>query len=645
MCGICGLAGRASDRPPLDAPALRAMTEAIVHRGPDEDGHHLAPGIAMGMRRLSVIDLSSSHQPLANERGDVWTVFNGEIFNFRALHDELRAKGHTLASAGDTETIVHLYEEHGPDFPRRLRGMFAIAVWDEPRRRLVLARDRMGVKPLYYAITPAGLAFASEVKSLLAGGLIEPRLDPLAAELYLAFGYVPGPRTLFEGVRKLAPATTLVWQDGEPLGESTYWTPWEDAPPSGASWEEDEETLLHLLRESVRARMVSDVPLGVMLSGGLDSSLITALMSEVSVEPVKTFSVGFTEDAQANELADARRVAERFGTDHHELLTSAMDHPSLLQDALWHLEEPITDLSFLGFVLLSRLAREHVTVALCGQAADELLGGYPKHAVAHAADRLARLPAPTRSAVAAAGAALPEGSRVGRGLRAASAREDAERLLQMSRVVLARARVALLRPDFRDDRAEALLRETVRARASGRPGSVLRETLYLDTRLALVDLMFLYFDKMSMASSLEVRVPFADHDVVAFCMGLPDDRRITRGRRKELLRRVSRGLLDDATIDKRKRAFFRAASSTWLSANRAVVRETLLDERARGRGIFQPGAVERLIADSRGGGRAGEPLLAVLLLELWHRHFIDADGPGRALARAAAAGQTAIGGA
>jgi asparagine synthase (glutamine-hydrolysing) len=590
----------------------------------------------MGMRRLSVIDLASSHQPIAEERGEVWTVFNGEIFNYRELRSELQKAGHTLATGGDTETIVHLYEEHGVDFPSRLRGMFAIAVWDEPRRRLVLARDRMGVKPLYYALGPQGLAFASEIKSLLAGGLVEPRLDGEAAELYLAYGYVPGPRTLFEGVRKLAPASTLVWQDGKVVNEAVYWTPWQDPIESGASWEDDQERLLALLRESVRARMVSDVPLGVMLSGGLDSSLVTALMSETSAEPVKTFSVGFTEDLAANELNDARRVAERFGTDHHELLTSAMDHPSLLYEALWHLEEPVTDLSCLGFLLLSRLAREHVTVALCGQAADELLGGYPKHLVAHAADRLSRLPSSARSMIAAAAAGFPEGSRLGRGLRAAATDDDAERLLQMSRVVLAAQRLELLDPSFRMSDGELQLREAIRQRASGRNGSVLRETLHLDTKLALVDLMFLYFDKMSMATSLEIRVPFADHDVVSFCMGLPDDRRITRGRRKEILRRVSRGLLDDATIDKKKRAFFRAASSTWLRSNEGVVEDVLLDERAGARGIFAPGAVERLIARSGGerageGGRSGEPLLAVLMLELWFRQFVDPDSPGRRL--------------
>ncbi len=626
MCGICGLAGRAVDRPPLQLAPLRAMTAAIEHRGPDEDGHHLGPGVAIGMRRLSVIDLACSHQPLCNERGDVWTVFNGEIFNFAELRRELQDRGHRLRSAGDTETIVHLYEEHGDRFATRLRGMFAIAVWDAVHRRLVLSRDRMGVKPLYYAITPRGLAFASEVKSLLAGGLVRAQLDPFAAELFLAYGYVPGPRTLFAGVRKLAPATTMVWENGSLAREYEYWTPWDDPPATGGSWQEDEEILQGLLRKSVGDRMVSDVPLGVMLSGGLDSSLITALMAEQSSAAVKTFSVGFTEDAQANELADARAVAQRLGTDHHELLTSASDHPSLIEHALWHLEEPVVDLSFLGFLLLSRLAREHVTVALSGQAADELLGGYSKHAIAHAADRLARLPG-ARHGAAAAGRGLSQASRVGRGLRALGAEDDAERMFEMSRVILEGQRRALLSREFRATHDPSRLRDPIRARASGRSASVLCETLHLDSKLALVDLMFLYFDKMSMATSLEVRVPFADHDVVAFCMALPDDRRIHRGRRKELLRRASRGLVDEATIDKKKRGFFRAASSTWLSTHRdGLVRDVLLDPAARARGIFDPKAVERLVDAPIGGGRSGEPLLAVLLLELWHRQFVDAPG-------------------
>src|SRR4051812_24482838 len=324
MCGIAGIAAADPRRTPLEPEALRAMTVAIEHRGPDEDGHLLEPGVALGMRRLSVIDPAGSPQPVATEDGEVAAVFNGEIYNFRELREELRGRGHRFATDGDGETIVHLYEELGPRFVERLRGMFAIALWDRRRRRLVLARDRMGVKPLYVAETGAGLAFASEVKSLVAAGLVRPRLDPAAAELFMAWGYVPGPLTLFEGVRKLDPATYLVFEEGRVVEERTYWTPW-DSPPQGvgSSWQEDGERLLELLRTATRARMVSDVPLGVMLSGGLDSSLLTALMAEASERPVQTFSLGFVEGAAANELAEARQGAGPPRTGHPQPQTPA----------------------------------------------------------------------------------------------------------------------------------------------------------------------------------------------------------------------------------------------------------------------------------------------------------------------------------
>jgi asparagine synthase (glutamine-hydrolysing) len=613
---------------------LGAMTGAIVHRGPDEGGQLLQAGIALGARRLSIIDLPGSHQPLSNEDDSIWTIFNGEIYNFPALRERLARDGHRLVTRGDTETIVHLYEDHGLDFPRHLRGMFAIAVWDAPHRRLVLARDRMGVKPLYYAHTAVGLGFASEIKSLIAGGLIKPALDPIGAELFLAYGYVPGPRTLFEGVHKLDPATVLVWQDGRIVEERTYWTPWDDPRARDETWDDDQRQLLALLRESVRSRMISDVPLGVMLSGGLDSSLITALMTEHSTEPVKTFSIGFVEDREANELGTAEQVAKRLGTDHQALLTSATEHPALLEEALWHLEEPVADLSFLGFLLLARLARQQVTVALCGQGADELFAGYTKHSVAAAAGKVGGLPAPAIGLLRRLGIAMPEKSRLGRALRAVSARDAPERLLAMSRTVLAGERQRLLTPDFRVPDAEADIAGAIARLVPPPPMTVLGQTLYLDTRLALPDLMFLYFDKMSMATSLEVRVPFADHDVVSFCTALPDDRRVWRLRRKELLRRVARGLIDDTIIDQRKRGFFRAAVGTWLGSHRdGVVRETLLDERTRLRGIFDQRELRRLIAGSGGRGRNGEPLLACLLLELWHRKFVDGGSTANAASR------------
>jgi asparagine synthase (glutamine-hydrolysing) len=640
MCGICGVASGDPRTVPLDMESLQAMTDVIAHRGPDDDGFRLDAGIALGMRRLSIIDLPGSRQPVANEDGSVSTVFNGEIYNFPDLRRDLVRRGHTLVTRGDTETIVHLYEDHGPDFVRRLRGMFAFAVWDAPRRRLVLARDRMGVKPLYLAEGPFGLAFASEVKSLVAGGLVEPRLDPLGAELFLAYGYVPGPRTIFAGVRKLDPASLLVWEDGRLVEERTYWSEWDDAPPRrGGSWHADQEQLLELLRTSVRARMISDVPLGVMLSGGLDSSLVTALMAEQSTRPVETFSIGFQEDGRANELADAQRVADRLGTAHHPLLTSAVDHPELLDRALWHIEEPIADLSCLGFLLLSELARQHVTVALSGQGADELLGGYFKHQVAWAAQVAGHVPAGVRGAMGRAGPRLSSRSpSAARALAAITTSDPVTRQLAMSRVLSAQDRRSLLTEEFRQPDAEAEIAGAVARHLEGRTGSVLAEVLAGDRRLALVDTMFLYFDKMSMAASLEVRVPFMDHDVVGFCAGLPDDRAVWWGRRKELLKRAARGLIDDEIIDKPKRGFFVGALGTWLRVHRdLLLRETLLDPHTLARGQINEQPLLALVQESGAHGKtAHRRLLSLLLLERWQRLWVDPDSPGRRLARSAA---------
>jgi asparagine synthase (glutamine-hydrolysing) len=627
MCGICGITSTDPRRLPLDLPTLAAMTSAIEHRGPDEAGHAIHPGVALGMRRLSIIDVAGSQQPVSTEDDQVTAVFNGEIFNFPELRAELMGKGHRLATAGDSETIVHLYEEHGPDFVRRLRGMFAIALWDKSRRRLVLARDRMGVKPLYYAATRAGLAFASEVKALLAGGLVRAELDPLGAELFLAHGFVPGPYTLFAGVRKLDPASLMVVEEGRIVDQRAYWNPWEDGEPRAARpWKEEQERLLELLRESVRARMISDVPLGVMLSGGLDSSLITALMAEQSSRPVQTFSIGFAEDA-VSELPDAEHVARRLGTDHHALLTSASEHAGLLDQAIWHLEGPIADVSCLGFMLLSRLAREHVTVALSGQGADELLGGYRKHEIAAMAANLHRwVPAPGRRLAAAAARRPVRRSTLARGMLALWTDDPAERLLAMSRVLQAGERGELLAPEFQHPAAEAEIAGVVRRHLPPVAMSPLGETLHIDTRVALVDNMLLYFDKMSMAASLEVRVPFMDHDVVSFCSRLPDGRRVWRGRRKELLKRLSRGLVDDRIIDKPKKGFFHEGLGAWLTHHRdALVRETLLEGPALDRGMYRPAAVLDLVERAKLDKKASQKLFSLLALERWMLMFVDGE--------------------
>jgi asparagine synthase (glutamine-hydrolysing) len=637
MCGICGFAARDPRALPLDPGTLRGMCEVMRHRGPDDDGQLIEPGVAMGMRRLSILDLDTGAQPISSEDENVTTVFNGEIYNFQDLRAKLAGR-HRLATRGDTETIVHLYEDHGPRFVEHLTGMYAIAVWDRPRRRLVLTRDRMGVKPLYVAETADGLAFASEIKCMIAGGLITPELDPLAAELFLAYGYVPGPHTLFAGVRKLAPATTLIWEDARIVAEEPYWQPSFDARgPGRRSWQDDQEELLALLRSSVRGQMVSDVPLGVMLSGGLDSSLVTALMTEVSDRPVQTFSIGFAGHSQS-ELPDARRVAEALGTDHHELVTEAADQPEMLADILWHLEEPVADLSIFGFRQISRLARETVTVALSGQGADEILGGYRKHQVAYGSHIVRQLP-PVAGSMLWRSGLLDGGSTRARGLRALISDDPAERLLAMSRVLPSSDRALVFEPGFMSPAAEPAIRDAVLQHVPNEDLSTLTQTLYLDTRLALADQLFLYFDRMSMAESLEVRVPFADHQLVSFCLSLPDRRRVWLMRRKELLRRASQGLVTDQVLRKKKQGFFRYAMGPWLSHHQGFVRDVLLDERARSRGQLRLPAVARLI-DGAGhlGIKADQQLLCLLLLEQWQRLFVDADSYAATRTAAAVAG-------
>jgi asparagine synthase (glutamine-hydrolysing) len=603
------------------------MTDAMRHRGPDDRGELLEPGIALGMRRLSIIDVEGGRQPSTNEDETVAAIQNGEIYNFRSLLAEL-GSAHRLSSRCDTEVIVHLYEEHGIDFPRHLAGMYAIAVWDRTRRRLVLARDRLGIKPLYVAELADGLAFASEVKALVAGGLITPSLDPVGAELFMAYGYVPGPRTLFAGVRKLMPASILVYEDGRITREESYWNPRQEIPERrpGARWEDDTGELLAILRRSVREHMVSDVPLGLMLSGGVDSSLIGALMAEASPQPIKTFSIGFSGRPDSNELADARRVAERLGADHHELEIELRDDPAALEDMLWHIEEPIADLSSLGFQLICQLARREVTVALSGQGADELFGGYRKHQIAAGADLVARIPGGVALAAGLAGRASA-GSTLGRGLTALSAHSPVERLLAMSRVTGPEMRSALFTGSFRSSVGEAAAVEAATQYALPEGISILDQTLELDRRMALVDQLFLYFDKMSMSASLEVRVPFVDHRLVSFSLALPNSRRVWLLRRKEVLRRAARGLVDDSVLKKKKTGFLNAALADWLRTHRdGFVRDVMLDPRTRDRGQLDPATLEALISDAGESGRKNaQVLFCALMLELWQRLWVDGD--------------------
>jgi asparagine synthase (glutamine-hydrolysing) len=598
----------------ISPEVLDRMTDVIRHRGPDDVGTYTAPGVAIGVRRLSIVDVVEGHQPFPNEDGTVWAAQNGELYEHAAIRDRLRSDGHAFTSRCDTEIIPHLYEAYGDDFPTQLRGMFGIVVWDERRRRAVLARDRLGIKPLYYATAGDRLVFASELKSVLASGVVDVELDYAAIDAYLTLGFFPAPLTPLLGVRKLLPGHTLVIEDGR-VSERPFWTYPAPAPVSGPSVEEHAERLLAKLDESVRLRLMSDVPLGAMLSGGLDSSLIVALMARHMNEPVKTFAVGFAGTGETNELADARHVSDVLGTDHHELELSLDDRVDL-EDLCWHMDEPLADLSALGFRALSELASRHVTVALSGQGADELFAGYRKHRAAAIGGAFSR-------------ATLGLGPRVARlvpdrgntALQTLGAGGPVERLVAASTHLTGPERARLVTGPLAGvhGTAATILRERlgdVRADALG-------SALYLDARLGLADDMLHYFDRASMAHSLEVRVPFLDHQLVELAATIPSAYKLHRfSRSKHVLKLAARGLVPDRIIDKPKVGFFNRSVEGWLHAQTdGAVADYLLDPGARVHELVDRTALESLVR-SHSHDSGTYVVLSLLMLEIWLRTFL-----------------------
>ncbi|MHB1571599.1 MAG: asparagine synthase (glutamine-hydrolyzing) [Solirubrobacteraceae bacterium] len=617
MCGICGVIQVVGRRRPVLAPGvIDRMTDAMTHRGPDDRGIFVEDGAALGARRLSIIDVVAGHQPLANEDGRIWAAQNGELYNHAEIRRGLERDGHRLLSRCDTEIIPHLYERDGLMFPERLTGKFAIAVWDGARGRAVLARDRLGIKPLYYARSGDLLVFASELKSLLASGLASTALDYEAIDAYLRFGFVPGPRTPLQNVRKLMPGHRLVIEDGS-VREERYWEFPKPAPDETMSEGEAAERLLDELEQAVRRRLMSDVPLGAMLSGGLDSSLIVALMARNMSEPVKTFSVGFAEAGEANELNAARLVADAFGADHHPLELSFDEQTIDLANLAWSLDEPLADLSALGFLALSGMASRHVTVALSGQGADELLGGYSRHRRAALIGQIRGLPAPMR---AAAQTLLERsGERGARLATAIAAVGPAARHLSLrSSWVPPGLHYRLVRPDVPQLDGEAALRAAELA-ADGLADDPLPASLYLDAQLGLVDDMIHYFDRASMARSLEVRVPFLDHHVVELCASIPADLKVRRLTTKYLLKRLARGIVPDWVIDKPKVGFFNGGSQRWMESQlRGPVADYLLNGELACGEFLEMAELRRMVLAHRAGDQTDlNALYAVLMLEVW----------------------------
>jgi asparagine synthase (glutamine-hydrolysing) len=642
MCGIAGTLSFDPDRP-AQRELLARMSGALAHRGPDDSGIRCDGPVGLVHRRLSIIDLSpAGHQPMSNEDGTVWIVFNGEIYNFQSLRPALEARGHRFRSQTDTEVILHLYEELGPDCVEPLRGMFAFAIWDAPRRRLLLARDRLGKKPLCYQVDDQALRFASEVKAILQDPAVEARPDPRGIAEYLTFGYVTGASSAFQGIRRLPPAHRLVWEGGQ-LRVERYWRLRRGGKAARSEAEWGEGIRAHL-EEAVRLRLISDVPLGAFLSGGVDSSAVVAMMRRVSSGPVKTFSIGFAE-AEYDELRYARLAAERYGTEHHELVVRP-DAMAVLPKLAWHFDEPFGDSSAVPTYYVAEMTRQHVTVALNGDAGDESFGGYERYVAQRLAGRLDRLPGARalRGLLGGVGRLLPRGAprrspisrarRLLEGLAETPERRYARWFCQFH----GERRATLLRPEFRRAAGETdeLAPLLAAFRESDAPDAG-DATLGVDTELYLPDDLLVKVDIASMAHALEARSPFLDHVFMEYAATIPFDLKVRGRTTKAVLKRALIDLLPEPILTRPKMGFG-VPIDHWLRHElRDLATETLLAPRALQRGYFQPETVRRLL-DEHVRGVAGwhYPLWTLLMLELWHRTYIDGDGALAGMRRAAA---------
>ena len=633
MCGIAGFVdldrletgGIAPARLDAEFTRVHRMCEVIRHRGPDDEGIHVEGGLGLGMRRLSIIDLAGGRQPIHNETGTIWIVFNGEIYNYRELRAELEARGHAFATSSDTESIVHAYEEWGEDALSRLRGMFGIALWDRPNRTLLLARDRAGIKPLYYTERAGRLAFGSEIKSLIAGQAFEPRLDVAALDHYLAFLYTPRDGSIFEGVRKLPPGHFLRWCDGR-VDVRQYWK------ISGLeSFQGDEpeaiDALERVLSDAVRAHLVSDVPLGAFLSGGVDSSAVVAFMARASSRPVQTFSIGF-DDPAFDELEHARAVARHFGTDHHEVVVRP-DALSILDRLISHFDEPFADSSAIPTWYVSEIARRHVTVVLSGDGGDELFGGYDRYFPPPRVATFDRLPVPgLRRLAALAWPHLPHGT-PGKALLRHASKDAQGRYIDSIALFQPDERVSLYTPDLRS-RLTRSAEQTLAAHFSRFSSlSMASRMMRFDFETYLPEDVLTKVDRMSMAHSIESRVPLLDNEVIDFAATLPARFKIKGQTRKHVLKAMLRQVLPASILERRKQGFGVPLSGWFRGGLTTVFSDVLRSARTRERGYFEPGFVDRLIREHLEGRRDHSlRLWQLLVFELWHREYLDGASAG-----------------
>ena len=625
MCGIIGQVR--FDGGPVEQQLPARMCAALAHRGPDARGIHVDAGVALGIQRLRVVDLDTGDQPVYNEDGSVVVVLNGEIYNYRELRDELRSRGHTLSTQGDTEVIAHLYEEFGADCVRRLHGMFAFALWDARRRKLLVARDRVGKKPLVYALRDGVLSFASEMQALLADETIPREIDEAAIDAYMALGYVPGPLTALRGVQKLPPAHTLVLSDGVATLKQ-YWQ-LDYAAKEDLPVQEWCERIRAALREATRRRMIADVPLGAFLSGGIDSSAIVAAMAEQSSEPVRTFSIGFDHE-EFDELPYARRISQQFGTVHEEFQVRA-EAAEIAPRLVRHYGEPFADATAIPSMYLAELTRRHVTVALNGDGGDESFGGYTRYVANALAGRLDHMPRSGRRALGAIGRRLPEGGHISsvrnraRRLSMTAALDAPARYARYKELFDLPLRDALYSPEFAAS-AGAVRRDAIADAWAATSGTaVVDKMLEVDVSTFLVGDLIPKVDIATMAYGLEARSPFLDHEFMQLAASIPASLKVRGSEKKWILREALRGWIPDDILDRRKQGFV-VPLSTWLRTDLGTwARDVLLDPGTLARGYFRGDAMEGLLDRHAGGADADDKRIwSLVMLELWHREFVDA---------------------
>lgn len=627
MCGIVGkLVFDSAAR--VGRGEILRMIAPLAHRGPDGQGVYLDRNVGLGHCRLSIIDLSAGTQPMANEDETIWIVFNGEIYNFPELRDRLLAKGHIFRTHCDTEVIIHLYEDLGPNCVNELRGMFAFAIWDSKCQRLFLARDRVGIKPLYYCQTGKALYFASELKSIVANLDVSREFDGNALRTFLAFNYIPGEGTLFKCVRKLLPGHHLVAERGQ-IAIRQYWDLRFTRDRWDRSFEESVEELHQLLKTTVRDHMIADVPVGVLLSGGVDSSAVLSFAVQETEKKVSTYTVGFEGDQVVDERPYARLAAQRFGTEHHEISISEENFWNFLPAYVWHMEEPVCEPPAVALYYVTKLARNHVKVLLSGEGGDEAFAGYPNYPnmmrLEEVHSLVGPLAGPMGATMAFAGRMSGDGrvERYGAALGQSLASQYFSRTSGPTSFFNRQAR-AFLTPDFLENTASASsvgFIDNLLGAVSNEP--LLNRMLYVDTKTWLPDDLLVKADKITMANSLELRVPLLDHKVLEFAASLPPAFKVRGKETKRILKAAFAKALPEEVIN-RKKAGFPVPYETWLRTGlKGGVEDLLVSNRALSRGYFKKAEVHRLLEANARSGRYSKEVFSLLAVELWHRQFAD----------------------